>query len=57
MSSVKKGASPRGAATKNQVGNQVAGVDAIDIKATIPDHQIDAALHGYNLTVDNDEER
>lgn len=57
MSSVKKGASPRGQATKNQVGNQVAGVDAIEIKATIPDHQIDAALHGYGLTVDNDEER
>jgi hypothetical protein len=57
MSSVKKGASPRGAATKNQVGNQGAGADAIDIKATIPDHQIDAALHGYNLTVDDDEER
>ena len=33
------------------------GVDAIEIKATIPDHQIDTALDHYKLTIDNDEER
>ena len=47
----------RGSATRNRVGKQVAGVDAIEVKATIPDAQIDGALTRYNLTVDNDEER
>ncbi len=47
----------RGAATRNQIGNLVAGVDAIEVKVTIPDSQIDGALTRYNLTVDNDEER
>ncbi len=35
----------------------VAGAAAIEIKATISDHQVDAALTRYGLTVDNDEER
>jgi hypothetical protein len=48
---------PRGAATKDQVASLVAGVDAIEVKARIPDHQIDAALDRFGLTVDNDEER
>jgi nitrogen fixation protein FixH len=47
----------RGAATKNAIAKQVAGVDAIEVKATVPDHQIDVALTRYGLTVDNDEER
>jgi hypothetical protein len=47
----------RGAATRDQIGEQVTGVEAIEVKATIPDHQIDSALTRYNLTVDNDEER
>jgi hypothetical protein len=47
----------RGAATRNQVADKVAGVDAIEIKITVPDAQIDAALNRYGLTVDNDEER
>ncbi len=47
----------RGAATRDQVANQVVGVEAIEIKVTIPDAQIDPALSRYGLTVDNDEER
>lgn len=47
----------RGAATRGQVARQIAGVDAIEIKATIPDGQIEEALNRYALTVDNDEER
>ena len=33
------------------------GADALEIKATIPDHQIKAALERYGLTPRNDEER
>lgn len=47
----------RGEATRNQIGELVAGVDAIEVKATIPDTQLDSALSRYNLTVDNGEER
>ena len=47
----------RGTATRDQVARKLAGVDAIEIKVTIPDAQIDAALNRYNLTIDNDEER
>jgi hypothetical protein len=35
----------------------MAGADAIEIKATIPDHQIEEALDRYKLTPRNDEER
>ncbi len=47
----------RGATTRGQVARKLAGVDAIEIKITVPDHQIDAALNRYKLTIDNDEER
>jgi hypothetical protein len=47
----------RGAATRGQVGRQVAGADAIEVKATVAEDQIDFALDRYGLTVDNDEER
>jgi len=47
----------RGAATRGRVARQVAGAEAIEIKATIPDHQIDAALARFGLTMRNDEER
>jgi hypothetical protein len=47
----------RGAATRDRIGRQVAGVDAIEIKVTIPDAQIEGALNRYQLTVDNDQER
>jgi hypothetical protein len=54
---VEKGVPKRGAATRGQVADQVAGTDRVEIKATVPDHQIDAALARYNLNVDNDDER
>jgi len=47
----------RGAATRGQIARKLVGVDAIEIKVTIPDAHIEAALSRYDLTVDNDEER
>lgn len=47
----------RGAATRGQVSKTLTGVDAIEIKVTVPEAQIDAALNRYKLTIDNDEER
>ena len=47
----------RGAATRDQVARQVVGVEAIEVKATISETQIDGALLRFNMTVDNDEER
>lgn len=44
-------------AAAGKVANMVSGVEAIEIKATIAEHQIDAALARYHLSVDNDEER
>lgn len=57
MKSFQLSLADRGAATKGRIGGLMAGADAIEVKATIPDHQIDAALDRYRLTVDNDEER
>jgi hypothetical protein len=47
----------RGAATRGKVAKAVAGAEAIEIKATIPDHQIRQALARFGLTSNNDEER
>ena len=47
----------RGAATRGKVARAIAGADAIEIKATIPDHQIRQALARFGLTSNNDEER
>jgi len=47
----------REAATRGKVARMVSGAEAIEIKATIPDHQIEGALARYGLTLDNDEER
>jgi hypothetical protein len=47
----------RGPATRDQVSRQVAGVDVIEVKATIPETQVDGALARYNLTLSNDDER
>lgn len=47
----------RGAATRGKVAQAMAGADAIEIKATIPDRQIRLALKRYGLTENNDEER
>ncbi len=47
----------RGAATKGKVAEAVSGAEAIEIKATIPNHQIRDALKRFGLTEKNDEER
>lgn len=47
----------RGAATRGRVAEQMFGADAIEIKATVPDHQIEQALARFNLTASNDQER
>ena len=47
----------RGVATRGKVASQVAGAEAIEIKATIPDHQIEEALARFKLTTSNDQER
>ena len=47
----------RGAATRGKVAAAMAGAEAIEIKATIPDRQIRSALKRYGLTETNDEER
>ena len=47
----------RGAATKDRYAKAVAGAEAIEIKATIPDHQIRSALARFRLTRNNDQER
>lgn len=47
----------RGAATRGRVARQMVGAEAIEIKATIPDHQIRQALARFKLTANNDEER
>jgi len=45
------------ATSQGKVAQLVAGVDAIEIKVTVQDAHVDAALQRYGLTVDNDEER
>jgi hypothetical protein len=47
----------RGKATQGKVARAVAGAEAIEIKATVPDHQVQAALARFGLTASNDEER
>jgi hypothetical protein len=50
-------ATPRGRATQGKVARAVAGAEAIEIKATIPEPQIAAALAHFGMTAHNDEER
>ena len=45
------------AETQGKITKRVSGVDAIEIKATIPDARIENALTRFNLSLDNDEER
>lgn len=47
----------RGKATHGRVAKAVAGAQAIEIKATVPDHQVQAALTHFGLSPRNDEER
>jgi hypothetical protein len=47
----------RGKATRNKVAKAVAGAEAIEVKATVPNHQIGSALRRLGMNADNDEER
>jgi len=47
----------RGSATRGKVAKAIAGADDIEIKATVPHHQIKQALKRFGLTESNDEER
>ena len=47
----------RSKSTQGKVAKAVAGAEAIEIKATVPDHQVRAALARFGLTTRNDEER
>jgi hypothetical protein len=47
----------RGAATRGKVAKAVEGAEGIEIKATIPDHQIRDAMKRFGLTENNDDER
>ncbi len=47
----------RGPTTRDRVARQVVGVEAIEVKATISETEVDGALHRFNMTVNNDEER
>jgi hypothetical protein len=47
----------RGKATQGKVAKAAAGAEQIEIKATVPNHQIVSALRRFGLTAANDEER
>lgn len=47
----------RGATTRDRIARMVSGAGGIEIKATIPEFQIDKALARFNLTPDNNQER
>jgi hypothetical protein len=47
----------RGAKTRGRYARLLAGAEAIEIKATIPQQQVRAALRRYKLTERNDDER
>jgi hypothetical protein len=47
----------RGRSTKGRVARALSGAEAIEIKVTVPQHQIRPALKRFGLTVDNDEQR
>lgn len=45
----------RGIETMGQVAKTMAGADAVEIKATIPEHQVDAAIRRYALDPEDNE--
>lgn len=47
----------RGAETKGRAARLVAGSNAVEIKATVPPHQVQAVLERFGLTPDGQEER
>ena len=42
-------------ATKGQAAQIMAGADDVEIKATIPDHQVEVAMRRYDLEQDDNE--
>src|SRR5262245_61331032 len=47
----------RGEATRGKLAAMVSGANSIEIKATIPETQVDSTLARFGLTIANDEER
>ena len=47
----------RGAATRGKVAMAMEGAEAIEIKATIPNHQVRQAMARFGLSASNDEQR
>ena len=47
----------RGAHTKGRAAKAVAGSDFVEIKATVPPHQVAHAMEHFDLHAENDEER
>jgi hypothetical protein len=47
----------RGAATRGKVAAMVSGANSIEIKATIPESQVDSTLARFGLAIANDQER
>jgi hypothetical protein len=47
----------RGVTTRGKVAALVSGANAIEIKATIPESQVDSTLARFGLTIANDQER
>ena len=47
----------RGAATRGKVAAMVSGANSIEIKATIPESQVDSTLARFGLTIAHDQER
>jgi hypothetical protein len=54
---IRSNAMERGEATRGKVAALVSGANAIEIKVTIPEAQVDGTLARFGLTVDNDDER
>src|SRR5262245_49057611 len=47
----------RGASTKGRVAREMAGTSDVEIKATIPTHQVRNTLRAHGLDQNNDDER
>src|SRR5215470_7861193 len=47
----------RGAATRGKVAAMISGANSIEIKATIPESQVDSTLARFGLNIANDQER
>jgi len=47
----------QGRSARGKAAKAVAGAEAIEIEATVPDHQVEQALAQFGLTANNDQER